>query len=427
MTITARRIRFALVFGAVLLIAIVIYQARGVLLPFVIGTILAYILSPLVDRVAAGLPFYEHRRQLARVVTILGLYGVMGAVLTVAGFLMVPRLVEEGAQFIDDVPTYVERAQEELDVLTERYRASVPPEVQEQIDGVTENLGTAAGDMAAAALARTVGILTHSVAVLLGYLVIPFWLFYLLKDGHNLQSRVEALFPEWLRDDIANIFDIVNKVLGSYIRAQLILAVYIGTLTTAGLFLMGIDLYLVLGLVAGVTELVPIIGPILGAIPALIVVLATDPGMFPWVLLFYIVVQQTENLILVPRIQGNAVNIHPAVIIVMLVIAQALFGFIGMIVAVPLVAVARDVFLYVYRRLKEEEGLLEPGTAMALETATAKKLASRDARKYREIIRRTPPGDLPKVLRPEPSDLEPEPLPEEGEEPEASSPRPGSR
>ncbi|HEY8491441.1 MAG TPA: AI-2E family transporter [Dehalococcoidia bacterium] len=424
MAITARRIRFALVLGAVLLVAFILYQARGALLPFVIGTILAYILSPLVDRIAEGLPFYRRRQSLARVTAIFLLYGVIGALLTLAGFLIVPQLVEEGSQFIDDAPAYIERAQEELDVLTERYRASVPPEVQEQIDQVTADLGNTVGDMAAGALSRTLGILTHSVAVILGYLVIPFWLFYLLKDGHNIQSAVEALFPEWLRDDVANIFDIVNKVLGSYIRAQLILAVYIGTITTVGLFIMGVEFYLVLGLVAGITELVPVIGPILGAIPALIVVLATDPGMFPWVLLFYIAVQQTENLILVPRIQGNAVNMHPALIIVMLVIAQSIAGFFGMIVAVPLAAVARDVFLYVYRRLKEEEGLLEPGTAMVLEEATAKKLASRDAKRYREIIRRTPPGDLPRVLRQEHLAIQAEESAGEGDEtPEAPAPR----
>lgn len=401
MAITPRRIRFALVTGAILLVAFILYQARGALLPFAIGCVLAYILSPLVDRIAEGLPFYRRRESLARVLAIFLLYGIVGALLTMAGFLIVPRLVEEGSQFIENAPEYVERAQEELDVLTERYRTSVPPEVQEQIDQVRANLGETAGNLAAGALQRTLSILTHSVAVILGYLVIPFWLFYLLKDGHNIQSAVESLFPEWLRDDVANVFDIVNKVLGSYIRAQLILSLYIGVITTVGLFAMGIDFYLVLGLVAGITELVPVIGPILGAIPALIVVLATEPSMFPWVLLFYIAVQQTENLILVPRIQGNAVNMHPALIIVMLVVAQSILGFLGMIVAVPLAAVARDVFLYVYRRLKEEEGLLEPGTAMVLEEATAKKLASRDAKRYRELIRRTPPGDLPRVLREE--------------------------
>ncbi|MCH7554331.1 MAG: AI-2E family transporter, partial [Chloroflexi bacterium] len=108
-----------------------------------------------------------------------------------------------------------------------------------------------------------------------------------------------------------------------------------------------------LGLIAGVFELIPIIGPLLGAIPGVLVALATSPADVPWVILLYAGVQLVENAFLVPRIQGRAVDIHPAIIMLLLVISSEVAGLWGVIVAVPLAAVARDVFLYFLREWGE--------------------------------------------------------------------------
>src|SRR5690606_3917292 len=109
-----------------------------------------------------------------------------------------------------------------------------------------------------------------------------------------------------------------------------------------------------LGLWAGVTELIPILGPWLGGIAGVIVVLATDPGLIVWVALIYFMVQQLENNLLVPRIQGDAVDIHPAMVIMLLAVFGAIWGFMGMLVAVPLSAIGRELFWYADRRLRGE-------------------------------------------------------------------------
>ena len=105
---------------------------------------------------------------------------------------------------------------------------------------------------------------------------------------------------------------------------------------------------------AGVTELIPILGPWLGAIAGIIIVLSTDPGLVIWVALIYLLVQQVENNLLVPRIQGEAVDIHPAMIITLLVVAGSTMGLVGMVIIVPLTAIARELFWYVDRRLRGE-------------------------------------------------------------------------
>ena len=108
---------------------------------------------------------------------------------------------------------------------------------------------------------------------------------------------------------------------------------------------------LALGVIAGITELIPFIGPIIGAIPALIIVAATAPEYFIWVVMIYFLIQQIENSLLVPRIQGKALSIHPAVILLLLAIGGTTFGIIGLIAIVPLAAVLREIFWYLDRRL----------------------------------------------------------------------------
>ena len=145
---------------------------------------------------------------------------------------------------------------------------------------------------------------------------------------------------------------LADQLLGRYIRAQLFLGVVVGVAVGALMALMGVDLSLGLGVWAGVTELVPIIGPWLGAIPGLVIVAATNPGLLPWVALAYFLVQQLENNFLVPRIQGQALDLHPAVVILLLVAGGAVWGFIGLVVAIPGAAIVRELFWYVDRRLR---------------------------------------------------------------------------
>ena len=141
---------------------------------------------------------------------------------------------------------------------------------------------------------------------------------------------------------------IIHDVIGAYIRAQLFSAVVVGVAVFLGLFFLGIKFAALLGLIAGLFGLIPIIGALLGAIPGLLVTLATARDDMIWVVILYLVVQFVESNIISPRIQSRAVNIHPALILAILVIASETAGLWGVIIGVPLTAAARDVFKYFY-------------------------------------------------------------------------------
>jgi predicted PurR-regulated permease PerM len=132
---------------------------------------------------------------------------------------------------------------------------------------------------------------------------------------------------------------------------------------TVGLSLLGVRFPAVLGLIAGVLEIIPFIGPIMGAVPAVIVATIQEPLLGLWTLLLFIGIQQLENIFLVPRISGKAVQLHPAVIMVVLVLGNQAAGFWGLLLAVPVTAIVRDVFKYLYLRFQDEP--VSPRDAMA--------------------------------------------------------------
>jgi len=354
-----RRVRYGMVLLAVLVIGWLLWKSLGALFPFIVGAILAYLLAPVVERIARFFPFYRSHRERARIIAILIVYLAGAALLIEAGVLIVPAIIDEVDQFVEKLPAYVEQSQVRGQEWTDRYRDRVPANMQVQVDEYVAGLGQMVSGFAQRMVSRTFGVVVNTFNLVIGFVVIPFWLFYVLKDRHSLGPAIKAWFPPRMRKDVDECIRIFQHILGSYIRAQLTLGIFIGIVTTIGLFLLDVQFYYILGIIAGVTELIPVIGPIIGAVPALIVVLATSPEKFWPVLIFYVAVQQIENAVLVPRLHGQATELHPAMIIVLLVIAQQVAGFAGMIVVVPLAAVSRDLFRYIYQRLKQEEGVIE--------------------------------------------------------------------
>ena len=152
----------------------------------------------------------------------------------------------------------------------------------------------------------------------------------------------------------------------------MLLCLAVGALATVGLLLLGVPFFAVLGLVAGIFEILPFIGPIIGAVPAVLVAVIERPILGLWTLILFVVIQQVENAVLVPRISGKAVELHPALIVLVLIVGSQVAGLAGAILAVPLTAILRDVFKYLYLRLSDAP--LEPTAAMARISATPLRL-----------------------------------------------------
>ena len=339
------------------------WQARWALLPFSIGALLAYVLTPVVDRIAAMLQARSHqqnvvRRGFAVLFVYVGiLLGIVGL-----GLVIVPVAVDQTAEFIDDFPELRTQAQEQVNEWLDVYRQRVPEDAQTRIDDFVANLGDEVGGRLSERTTSTFDSLTTTIGVIFGFLLVPVWMFYALRDRHSFERNFQAGLPEAARPDIINGVRIADQLLGRYLRGQIFLGLVVGSAIFIGLTILDVELSIALAIFAGITELIPIIGPWIGALPALVIVAASgDPEKILWVVLLYFLVQQVENNFLVPRIQGHAVELHPAVIILLLAVAGSVFGFLGLLVVVPLTALLRELFWYADHRLRG----LDPEDAMA--------------------------------------------------------------
>lgn len=351
---TRERWRLALVVLALLVVVRLIWAARAALYPFIVGIILAFVLAPMVDRVAGALTVRHTRPGLAMGLAVAYVYTTAVLLIVLLMAELLPRTANQGRDLADSVPALVATARGRFEQSASWYRERVPENVQREVDRNTQDLARRAGDVGVQMAERTLTLITGGVTNILSYVVVPFWLFYVLKDRDQGARTFYRLFPVSVQPDVRAMMHQANRVLGSYIRAQLLLSTVSGVITGVGLTLLGVKFSLILGVIAGVASLIPVLGPMIGGVPALIVTAATRPGpTVLWVFLFLFVGQNLKDYILVPRVQGQAVNIHPAIILPLLVVAGHVAGFWGLLVVVPVAAVLRDVFLHIYRRLGE--------------------------------------------------------------------------
>ncbi|MBO9344011.1 MAG: AI-2E family transporter [Roseiflexus sp.] len=347
--------RWSLVVLALYIIGSMLWSTRPVLIPFVIGLVLAYLMAPAVD-------FFD--RWMPRWLAILAVYalGFLGIAATFA--LIIPPLVEQVARLIRQLPSFSE-VQMFVDSVVKQYRDQVPPSLQQPIEdslanllrSLQNNIDTYLQRGGAFLLNQLIQLL-NTVTFILGFISLPIWLFYVLYDKQQGRVFFNQLVHPRARADFWNVWEIINNVLGGYIRGQIILCVAVGLAVGIGLvglemlgFPLG-DYVLVLALIAGVTEFIPVLGPTIGAIPGVILGFGISPTAGFAVLILYIAVQQLENSLLVPRIIGESVGVHPAVLTVAMIVMGTLFGLLGILLAAPAVATTRDLFKYAYLRLE---------------------------------------------------------------------------
>lgn len=343
--------RVALLGVALIALGIVVYAAREALGPFVVGLLIVYLLAPPVEWLA--------RRRVPRAVAIVVVY-VLAVGLVVEGLnVMLQPLVDQVRQFAQDLPGLVVRLQEQLVHFGTIYRGlELPPAIRLAIDDALAKLATGNLGVDPTVLLPVLQATTAIVTTVLTFLIVPVWSFFLLKDRPRLGRAFASAIPrEWL-PDVEAIITIIGRVFGSWVRGQVLLGLTVGIATFVGLLFLGgvvnpifARFAVLLAVVAGVLELLPIIGPIIAAVPALLLAATAGIEAVGAAFVLYFGVQQLENNLLVPKIQGDATNLHPSVVMLALIMGGTIAGLLGAILALPITAAARDVYMYLLARL----------------------------------------------------------------------------
>lgn len=349
-----RRPRLFLFFIVFLLVAWVIWLARGAIAPFIVALVIAYLLVPLVNRVQKWMPENVKARNLARPLAILVVYLIAFALLLLTVMTVVPPIVDQITALYNNLPDLYNEGRDLVNQALVEYRDAIPPTLQRRIEQNLQGFDPMIVlDPLLGGTLQAVGAVRNLVSSAVGWLVIPFWLFFVLNADSSFIKGGMKLIPSDFRADAEALRIIVDRVLSGYIRGQLLVALEIGILSTIGLIIVGVPYALLLGVVAGLFGIIPFIGAILGALPAVIVAFLQEPQLALWTVLVFVVVQQIDNIIFSPRIMGQSVALHPAIIMVVIVVGTSLLGVIGAVIAVPLTAILRDIVQYIYIRVGE--------------------------------------------------------------------------
>ena len=360
-----RRKRLLLLATAALVVVTlaVLYLLGTAVLTLGISVVIAYVLLPVARLLERGLPWRHRRPGLSRGIAIgiifLAGLGIFAGVLV----LVIPPTVRQSQQFIEEFPGFFNSARITVEDWIDRYADLIPGEIRDRAE---EALADAGGILAKAAwnvVKQTLGVISGSFAFVLALATAPVLIFYLMKDSGQIKASLYAPFPAALRPYLRDILDIADQTLGGYIRGQLTLSLVVGVIITIGLLLMGVPFPFILGIVAGLTEIIPIIGPWIGGATGVLVTLATAPDKVLWVVVLYLAVQLLENTLLVPRIQGNTLKLHPVAVILVITVGSQYFGLWGVIIGPPLVAMGKDIVVYLAQGWDPPTETPDPETA----------------------------------------------------------------
>jgi predicted PurR-regulated permease PerM len=337
---------------AILLLTVALWLARSALPVFAIAIALAFLLDPPVTAL--------HRRGVPRVAGILLVYVAVVAAVIGLGWLLLPPLFDQLRRFLEQLPTlaaqFVAWEQALVDWLTS---LPLPEPIRDALDSIIESGQQAVVTLLEAIVGPLLSLIARAAGFVFGLVVVPVWLLYVLKDRQRLPDGILGLLPAGWRPDASRAMGLTTSVIGRWIRGQLLLGAVIFVATLVGLLVLSAisfrefaDFAVLLALVAGVLELVPIIGPIIAAVPAVLIGASISPAAALAAVALYTVVQQLENHLLVPKVMGDAVDLHPALVIFSLIVGASLFGLWGAILATPVVALGRDMYRYAFRRLE---------------------------------------------------------------------------
>jgi predicted PurR-regulated permease PerM len=317
---------------------------------------------PVISWAERKLPRQGKWRQAKRVSLILLIFIIILGLVAFLSFFVVSAVIDAFSVLLENAPQYISGGLYTLQRWAEFFQQQFPPEMSQQVDAFLVDAAVAVGNAIRDAFLRGISFIPATFTLVFGFVSLPIFLFYILKDSERLNRGFYSALSPWLAEHTKNISAIIERVLGRYIRAQLLLGFIVAYFSFIGLLFLRIPFYPALAAFAGLTELIPILGPWIGGGAAVIVTLAVAPEKVIWVALLFLIVQLLENTLLVPRIQGAYLRINPAVVIVLLALGAYIAGFWGLILAVPLTATIVEIYKYVHRSIKEE-GVQYPSDA----------------------------------------------------------------
>ncbi|MCM3746655.1 AI-2E family transporter [Paenibacillus pasadenensis] len=314
--------------------------ASAVLTPFLIALVISYVLHPIVSLLSS--------RKMPRSMAVLLIYTVFLSALSVILMNLIPMVAGQVQELGEHAPELTMRAQSLVHDFNNT--SFLPDSFRDALSRALVSMERRLAESTTAFI-NNIGSMLNAVFLLF---IIPFLVFYILKDFEVMERAVIAYVPKSHRKGIVRMFKDIDDALGSYIRGQFLVCVIVGVLAYAGYAIIGLPYALLLASVVAVTNVIPYLGPFIGAAPALLVASTVSFKMMLFVVIVNTICQILEGNVISPQVVGRTLHIHPLMIIFALLIGGELAGIPGMILAVPVFAalkvILQHVFAYYVRR-----------------------------------------------------------------------------
>ena len=324
-----------------------------VMLPVILSGLLFYLLNPLVDLM--------EKYKINRVLAISIIFVIIAFLLIVGLAVAIPNLQRQVIIFAQNVPSYIEDADRVIDdLVTKRLPDDFRPQLEQVLAQFSTQATAWASNISSKAVNWVSAIISGTSQVIVALIIMPFMLFYLLRDGKGLRDYITQFLPNKLREPVGKVLSDVNQQLANYVRGQITVAVIVAIMFIIFFKIIGLRYAVALGVTAGVLNLVPYLGSFLAMIPALVLGLIAGPVMLLKVIIVFIVEQTIEGRFVSPLILGSQLNIHPITILFVLLTSGSMFGIWGVLLGIPIYASAKVVISEIFDWYKEVSGLYEP-------------------------------------------------------------------
>lgn len=318
---------------------------ESVFLPILLAGVCFYLFNPVID--------FLEKKGIKRVISILLLYLVLIGIIAGIISAVIPPLKEQVQSFVHNIPKLTQETEDMAQKITQTEAfEKVKSSIQSEISKMTKKSSGEASKYISHfshGLVSVVGTITE---IVLAIAMLPILLFYLLKDGKKLPPYIIKFLPDRSQSEARQILRDMNHGLSSYIRGQILVALFVGILLFIGYLIIGLDYAMLLAAIAMVTNVVPYLGPIIAISPAIILAIVHSPAMLLKLAIVWCIVQLLESKLVSPQVMGKSLHVHPVTVIFVIIVGGNLFGIVGIILAVPGYTILKVIVTHIYRYIR---------------------------------------------------------------------------
>lgn len=310
-------------------------MVRTITLSILVAAMLAYFLNPMVKSV-------RKRLKISDTLAILTVFLIVILIFLILGFTVFPKTISDIKNLIIKFPEYYKQTLESINDFFNQYELFKGINLDNEL--IVDNISKIYKKQTANAGNLLVNSAKNVMSFVFSLVLTPIFAFYFLKDKDKIKEKFKAMIPEARKERLIRLFSNIHNDMTKYIIGKIKMAIFVGFATFIMLLALGVEFSFVIGIITCVADIVPYVGPLMGLIPAFVFAFIDSPIKALWIFVLYILIQWVENNIVGPKILSKETGFHPIVVLFLLILGAALFGFLGMILSVPIALVIKTVY-----------------------------------------------------------------------------------